>query len=343
VRNGEEVIAADMAGRVSTRRGRTSFDAVVMSTGSRPVAGGVVGQRKDGFLLMDHEQSYASLASCLGSLSRVALVGSGATLLEVADSLARRRIAIHLFAPDGIMGSRLGEATNGKLESAIEAAGIVRVSGSPERIAGVNHVEAVIVNGAVYPCEALVQIPRLEPNVPSVPAVRGRLGGIVVDQELRSARGGLFAAGSCAEMNRGNTTVRVDSDSSSRLMGEVAGANAAGARLSASVSCCLCIEVFGISIVAAGLSLREAARAGLDAREVSADSFGGLACTLVYDRGSLKLWGVQFVGPGAMGYAQVAPLLVSGTLGIDEVSYQDFPTSTDISPLAEAAREGLRQ
>lgn len=343
VRNGEEVTAMDQAGRVSTPMRSASFDAVVLATGSKPVDRGFVGWRKEGFHMMKDERSYTSLASRLHSYSRVALVGSGATLLQVADSLAKRKIVTCIFAPEGIMGSHLSDAANRKLESALADAGIVRVSDAPERVAGVERVEAVVANGVVYPCQALVQIPRMQPRVPRMSANQGRLGGVVVNEEMKSSWERLFASGSCAEVKRGATTVLAGSDSSSRLMGEVAGANAAGAHLSAYVSACLSIEALGVSVVVAGLSLGEATRAGFDAREVWVDSSAGLVCSLVYDRGSLKVWGVQLVGPGASRYALAAPLLVSGYLGIDELSYKDFPILTDISPLAEAAREGLRQ
>jgi hypothetical protein len=124
-------------------------------------------------------------------------------------------------------------------------------------------------------------------------------------------------------------------------MGEAAGANCSGGHVVPRISSCNYFEVFGVGVVVAGLSHWDSHLAGLDAVETSTVS-RGLTCSLVYDRRSLRVWGVQIVGAGASDYAQAAPLVVSGSHTLDDLAHQEFPLSTDISVLVETAREGLK-
>lgn len=62
---------------------------------------------------------------------------------------------------------------------------------------------------------------------------------------------------------------------------------------------------------------------------------------MVYDAGSLKLCGVQLIGKGAGAYEQVASLMVSGSLGVDELPFQELPHSADPSPFIAAPIQAL--
>jgi hypothetical protein len=144
-------------------------------------------------------------------------------------------------------------------------------------------------------------------------------------------------------MTFGSATLCFTTESAARAMGYAAGINSSGGHVSRQVVGCLHKEFFDIGIVVAGLSLAEATAAGFSAKETTfLDPSGGLpACSIIYDGGTKRVFGVQFAGRRAYLYAQLAPLVVSLSPRLDELVYNEFPTSNDISPLAEAARDGL--
>ena len=341
VRTGETVVAIEREGEVVTRHGRLGFDAVVLASGESGTRQDFAVRHRGGFHTLADPNSFNTLREALKDYSSVAMTGSGPLTLEVADRISKKGVGVTLFAAAGIMGQRLGDGPRRRLESAISRAGVSLVTAKPDRIAGVDTVEAVLVGGIVFPCQALIVVPDAEPNSLGVRVRLGRQGGVVVDGEMRSSWSVLFAAGACAEIAAGATTIGSTYASSAQVMGEAAGANAAGGHMTPRISFCHSAKVFGTEIVLAGLSLRDALMAGFDAKEASTDR-ERISCSLVFDRRSLRVWGVQIVGSGAGSYSQVAPLLVSGLLTLDELVLQEFPLATDISPLVETAREGLR-
>ena len=343
LRLGDVVNGVGEDGTLLTGKGRSRFDAVVLASGRRAVRSEVRGGARAGLLALDGLDSFIALEEALRGYSRVAISGEGPLALRVVYALVRRRIHATVFAPRGIMASLLGTAPRKRLDDAISLGGVSLVRAKPESVAGVGAVEAVVAEGIVFPCQALLVVPQTLPSIPETSAKRGRLGGVVIDGLMRSSVKGIYAAGSCAEIVVGSTTTSSMLESTALTMGEAAGANAAGAHLSPRITNCMTLEAFGVEIVYAGLDLDTAVLAGLDASEVSWDPSEGPACSLVYDRGSLRVLGVQIVGSGAKAYALAAPVMVSTSIGIDELAYLEFPTSTDISPLVEAAREGLRR
>ena len=340
---GATVRAVDVDGTVRAHDGSWRFDSVVLATGARQVEEGIPGNHRAGVHVLRDERAYAALGRDVRSYSQVALCGSGPAALEVANWLVSRGIRVTLFTAAGIAWSLLSGDLSRRLEHAIAAAGVSQVSSKPERIAGIDKVEAVIAGGSVYPCQALVIVPRTRPNPLGIPIRKGRLGGVVVNSEMKSDWKKVFAAGACAEVTAGSATLNYDSDSSARAMGAAAGANSCGAHVSPRISGCIRKEVFGIGIVVAGLGLEACLSIGLRAQESTAIARDQLVCSLVYEEGSLRLWGVQLIGRGAGAYEQAAAFMVTGSIGMDEVAYQEFPPSVDPSPLILAATEVLRR
>jgi NADPH-dependent 2,4-dienoyl-CoA reductase/sulfur reductase-like enzyme len=186
IRTGEAVKKLSEDGTVATERYRAPFDSIVLATGGTAVTPDIPGlQRREGFHFLSEERSYLSLARSLDSYSMVSLTGTGPTALEVADRIAKRNIGLRIFAPQGILGPHLGELPRRRLESAISAAGVEQARARPERLVGMGAVEAVLADGVVYPCQAMVQIPRTEPNTLGITATLGRFGGVVVNDEVK--------------------------------------------------------------------------------------------------------------------------------------------------------------
>jgi pyruvate/2-oxoglutarate dehydrogenase complex dihydrolipoamide dehydrogenase (E3) component len=111
--------------------------------------------------------------------------------------------------------------------------------------------------------------------------------------------------------------------------------------------------IFGLELCSAGHTLEEANKAGFDAREFSwsaaglDEMFGGepVSCSLIYDKTSHVLYGVQLAGWRALSYSDVASLAVSINVRQEDLAYLESSyvpmISRDESPIATTAKKAL--
>jgi pyruvate/2-oxoglutarate dehydrogenase complex dihydrolipoamide dehydrogenase (E3) component len=223
--------------------------------------------------------------------------------------------------------------------------------GAVDTIAGVNRVEAVLSGGRVYACDGVVAFPRLVPAVPRSPLTLGHQGGVLVDSGMRTSTEGVFAAGDCVEIKYRSSSLSARLESSAKVMGSVAGVNAAGGRATARISGAISHAVFGVEICGAGVGSSQARAAGLDPVEVTSElpgrgaPFGHeeILCTIVFDRSTRAICGLFLAGWRASSYGDAISLIVSSGLRPEEISYFDSPyspkNSPDLSPITLTARK----
>ncbi len=318
------------------------FDAVVISSGSTALPERLEGNRKPGVHILNSEAAFAELGQKLDGYGKAIVSGAGPVAVEVAEKLRSRRLAVSMVAPGGILPT-LNSSPRKMVAEALSSLGVQVIDAKPEKVAGVERVEAVVASGEVIPGDCFVVVPRLVPCIPEVHADLGRSGGLLVDGRTRSSLKSVYGAGDCAEVSLAGTTISVMFESSAKLMGAVAGANASGRVATASVAGSFFMDLTGVGVASTGFGLAEAAGLGLDAAESSKSWKGELACSIVYVRGTRTVVGVQMAGKGVARFAELLPIIVAARMTIDQLAYQET-LSSDISPITETAREGsMRQ
>jgi pyruvate/2-oxoglutarate dehydrogenase complex dihydrolipoamide dehydrogenase (E3) component len=223
-----------------------------------------------------------------------------------------------------------------------------------DAIVGTRRVEAVISAGMVYPCDGVVVLPRSSPLLPEVDCLLGDHGGVLVDRSMRTSSKDIFAAGDCAELRLGSASLPSRLHSSSRVMGEVAGLNAAGGTARADLAGSMALDVFGVQVCAAGIDVEEGVRAGLDVARADSEDEGGrgdgvlaadIYASVVYDRSTRRVHGIQVAGPGALSLSEYASLAVSSGAGLEALAYHESPYlpnfNEDKSPIALTASKVL--
>jgi len=328
--------------RVITAKGRRhEFDAVVLATGSRMIPESFLGTGKTGAHLLASRGSFVKLAAEIDHYGSAAVFGANLTAVEVAERLHSKGLRVSILAPGGILPALSGAVRKVVLD-AICSAGVRIIDAKPKRVVGFQRVEAIVFDDQILPCDAFVELPRAAPSPPKAPARLGRQGGVVVNDSMLSSASAFFAAGDCAEVPVGSTTLPMMSESSAETMGRVAGYNAAGGNARARVLGSFFMELFGIGVASSGLSLREAQAAGLIVSEVSKNWGGEMACSLFLERGSSLVIGVQLAGRNIGRLAETVPLVVSTGSDLARLAYHERSGSSDISPMAETAREALK-
>ena len=317
---------------------RVRFDSVVLTTGGEFMSVGFPGWRKRRVVILDGTESYAALGRERSSMSRVVLQGKGIHAFHVADRLTGGGRSVTLLAAhwmESFACKTIGDA----VRDAAAEKGISIIDSKLECAVGSGRVEAVIAGGAVVPCDILAVLPGRRPRVPRTFAETGPKGGLLVDEFLVSSSPLLYAAGWCAEPRNGRPNP-FTLEGASAMSGRVAGANATGHRLALRPSRFAEASFFGLRWARAGASLGEARGRGCVVSEISRRWSPESACSMVYERPSGKILGVELVieeGSERLGiFAEI-----TSSSSLRGVAYGVSGDSSDISLVSDTARLGL--
>lgn len=351
LRFNEYVLGIDLTSCIArTAGGRFDFDSLVVATGTHHLDMETKGTSKRGVFLLRSSDDYRALSKSMDGLSHVAVAGSVPLCLVVAQILSRSSKVRVFIGPSGLR--RFSPGVGGAIARAATASGVELLNADIDVVVGTGHVEAVVSSGKVYPCDGVVMLPRSAPLLPQTDCHMGSHGGLLVDRWMRTSKRNVFAAGDCAELRLGSASLPTRLYSSSRLMGDVAGVNAAGGAVQARLAGSLALRLFGVEICAAGIEAEEGIRAGLDTVRVDSehdmDDLPGLDrvyTSLVYDRSTRRVNGIQVAGEGTLALSDYVSLAVALGLSLEELAYHESPYlpnfNRDVCPIALTAGKAL--
>ena len=340
----------------STGRGMsTGFDSVAICTGSTSQSPQLRGLSKPNVFVLKEPADYLRLSAGLDALKTVVVSGPIPLALKLGEILASRGKRVLVYCgKEGLerqFSSPVAAAIRREASARREGGSVTLVDDSVDSILGVERAEAIVSSGSVRTCDAVVVVPRSVPFVPLVDCQKGRSGGLLVDASMSTSLPGVFAAGDSAEIKFKSGSVPARLYSTSRTGGDVAGTNAAGGRASATPSWAVEQTYFGLEFCSAGLSEEEASAMGLDAatetgecRDVRFGKGGGRRETLVsmvYDKSTHQVYGLQVAGWRASSLSSAASLIVSLGLTVEQLVHVESAYSPgfsyEVSPIALTA------
>ncbi len=324
--------------RLKDGHGTVRPDSLVVATGSCKKFPRLLGIQKQGVHLLRSREDLCALVASLPSVQFAIVWGDFLDALAAADKIRGRGREVTALLRDRLWVDRLSPTVYESVASSAASYGVRVSSGAPERVVGADRAEAVTVGGTVFPCDALVVLPSSAPRIPTANLATSSTGGLLVDRELRTSAPDVFAAGSCAELVGPGTFERPSPSGS----GFVAGANAAGRRRRYLAVGSWSSTMFGLTLSLSGLSLREARRRGHDAVCVERSWGARSSCAVIFDSRSSKVLGVQLAGEASSASSGGVPMFVPDSLDLATLAVSSWGNSTDISPVSETARQGLR-
>ena len=327
-------------GSLLTAEGRrVIFDSAVVGSGGKFMTAVFPGRGKPGVVILDNLEMYAELGRERSSMAHVVITGEGVHALRVADGLGRTGRKVTLLAAPWIEGFASKEVRS-VVKDAGARNGVNILDSKFDGAVGCGHVEAVISGGTVVACDTLAVLPVRAPRIPRTSAETGVSGGLLVDKHLRSSSPLLYAAGCTAEPREclpyPHTLERAPAKS-----GRVAGANATGHNLVFHPKRLAEASFFGLRWAKFGTSFCEARRQGFMVSEVSRRWNQGSACSIVYERPTGKVVGVEFVAEGENERLGVIASITPPT-SLQAIAYGESSDSSDISMVSDTARLGLQ-
>ncbi len=295
-----------------------------------------------------------------GSVRTVTVVGAGPLGCELADAFRGLWGAqVTLVEQAAWPLPAMLDADAGAIVAAVLADhGVaLRLSTTVEKIEADATGATVLLPGERLRADVVVVAvgvtPRVELAVQAGVAL-GASGAIAVDQRGATSVPHLWAVGDCVEVRHaitGGPTYLPLGSLANREGRVVANVLAGIADALPPVVGAMAVKVFGCQVAAAGLTLAQARRLGLDAAAswlVSHDrahywpEAQELAVQLTYERGSERLLGVQCVGAGeAVARVDVATQFLARGATVAELSHLEHayapPFAPALEPLAVAA------
>ncbi len=284
VLSGTEAISIDRAKKIVRARElaggaerELAYDKLVIATGSQPFVPPIPGVELDGVTPVAnlHHAEAIKTAVAQGQVSSAAIIGAGATGLEMAEALADLwGVEVHLFemAPQilpGLADQEMArmlechlagqEGVNLHLAAKVEAIlGDENGRARAIKADGVEfEVEQVILATGYRPHSALAQAAGLELEVG---------GGIKVNQFMQTSDPDIYAGGDCVSLTNlvSGQPFYIPAGSLANRMARVIGTNVCGGRATFPGAVGnFCIKLFGLSLARTGLNQTQAEGLGL--------------------------------------------------------------------------------
>lgn len=290
------------------------YDTLVLSPGAKPVVPPVPGVDLPGVftlrLLEDAERIYRWLED--RQVTRAVVVGAGYIGLEMVENLVRRNIAVTLVeAADQVLPGFDGEMVVPFYDK-LAAHEVDLLLGSPlSAIEPHNSRLAVLAGGKRVDCGAVILCVGVRPEVTLARAAGleiGQLGGIRVDEQMRTTDPNIFAVGDAVEVK--------DLVTGKWTWVPLAGPASRQARVAADVICgrpsrfrgvlgTAIVTAFGVTIAKTGLSEKAAQREGIRYQKSYSHSphhatyYPGskpISMKLLYDPADGRILGAQAIG-----------------------------------------------
>jgi NADH oxidase (H2O2-forming) len=226
----------DLERRTITARSQTTgFDQVIVCTGFSWRKPDAPGANLEGLHYVKNIRAAMEFDKVLDALKTIVVVGSHPVAVEMAGNLGHRGLDVHLVDEGPwVLGEVLDPDVAGPVHESLEGRGVTLHLGTRlEAFLGDGHVRAVATSDGEIACDAVIVGLDKEPNAKLAAGAglaTGTTGGLIVDDHMRTAVDGVYAAGDVIEVPHGLTMIPVQglTGSHAYAQGRIAGANAAG-------------------------------------------------------------------------------------------------------------------
>jgi len=230
---GREVRAIDArTRRITMDDGSTrDFDSLILATGAEPIRLNLPGSSGPRVLYLRSLADSDAIIAAASRAKRVAVLGASFIGLEVAASLRKRGLEVHVAAPEGrplerVLGAELGDV----VRALHEKKGVVFHLGRTGKSVEPGHL--VLDDGSKIPADFIVAGVGVRPRTQLADALGlTQDKGVVVNERLETSAPNIFAAGDIARWPdpHSGAAIRVEHWVVAQRQGQTAARNVLGA------------------------------------------------------------------------------------------------------------------
>ncbi|MBN2026280.1 MAG: FAD-dependent oxidoreductase [Actinobacteria bacterium] len=254
-----------------------AYDKLVIATGAFPFVPSLPGRDLQGFFVMRSMTQALELKSFidLEAPNRVVIVGAGSIGMEMCEAFDRLGMEVHLVElMDQVMPGLDADMASG-ISGHLEEKGVVlHLATKVEGIEGKERVQRVVTSQGELEADLVFVCVGIRPNsglAEKAGVTLGEKGAIRVDDAMRTNVPDILACGDCA-VTRNIITggeVWIPLGDTARKQGRVAAETVSGGPASfPGVTGTFILKTFDLAAGKTGLSLKEAADAGLEADSI---------------------------------------------------------------------------
>ncbi len=344
---------------------RISFDSLIIATGAYPFIPKIPGKDLKNVFTLRTIDDAMKILHCCKTARKIAIIGAGAIGLELSEALRRRGLEVMVVEMmPKVLPAILDADMSSIISNTLVKSGVsLLLNSKVEEIMGKAEVEGVIVDGEEHSCDAVILATGVKPRVDLAEKIGvklGKLGGIAVDDFMRTSVEGVYAAGDCVEARHlvtGKSFLPFLGTVAYR-QGKIAGKNAAGGTaifrgaLGSTV-----LKIFDVIIGSTGLTVEKAREEGYKVISskvkwvTRAEYFPGyrdVIVKLVFNEENGKIIGGQVIGGEEVAQrVNLISLAIQSSLTAEELASMDTcyspPVSDTIDPISRAAEIALKK
>ncbi len=342
----------------SGERSEVPYDKLILATGGTPFLPPIPGRDSlnNVFTLCSQAcvEDAMMIDRALGNsdIKRAVIIGGGLIGLELTEAFVRRGVSVTIVEMlDRILPGLFDWEMSAFLTRCLSEKGVVVMTGTKvNELKGdaAGNVNRVLTDKGELPADLVLVAVGVRPNVKLAADCGlsiGKLGGIVIDEQMRTSDPDIYAGGDCVEQVGivHGKQVFVPMGSTANKHGRVIGTNVVGGSETFRGVCGTAIvKVFDCTAAATGLSETAAKQAGFDVETILSPSpdkahfFPGakpIGIKLVADKKTRKLLGAQIIGPGDVDKRiDVSATAVGFGATVDQVANLDLGYAPPYSP-----------
>ncbi len=327
------------------------YDKLVIATGAAPVKPPIEGIGvKNVFTLHGVEDAEGIKAAFSEKRAQdVTIVGGGLIGVEMAEAFSEMGARVTIIERLAQILPFLDWEMAHFVVKHLQSKGVkVKTGTTVTAIKGSEVVEGIVTDKGEYPSDIVIVAVGVKPNVSLAREAGieiGDLGGIKVDEHMRTSDPDIYAAGDCVETVNILTKKAcfMPLGSIANKQGRVAAINISGRedKFPGVLTTAIC-KVFDYGVAITGLSERHAKENGYDIITVSSPAPDKahfyptaklLMLKLVVEKGTRKLLGVQAVGPGNVDKRiDAAAVAITAGMTVDQIANLDLAYAPPFSP-----------
>jgi len=180
-----------------------NYDCLILSTGGIPNVPNIPGIDLPGVFTIQTMADTRTISTQLSRMSTVVIIGAGFSGLETAERMISLGKDTHMVVRSRLMRRQLEAPMSTELMSRLPESLKLHLGVAPVEIIGEKQVEGVSFGDENISANAILFMTGVRPKTELAQALGvqiGNLGGIVVDEQMRTSEPNIFAVGDCIEM-----------------------------------------------------------------------------------------------------------------------------------------------